>query len=125
MLSRIDNFVDQHRVEIYQVLMIGLLSLWVNSFVQAVPATRTDEDHRVWRMTRDGWELAHALQSPVHDGTVMEFPMRIETLPVSSLAVRIHRCLLPVAIAALFATLLPWLLLYLPNRAIRPVGAGS
>ena len=48
MLSRIDNFVDQHRVEIYQVLMIGLLSLWVNSFVQAVPATRTDENDSRW-----------------------------------------------------------------------------
>ena len=83
-----------------------------------LPTPRFQEGSQVWRFTEYGWELAHALPSPVQDGTVLSFtPRTVPSYELSDL-IRFHRCLLPVAIASLFGTLLPWLVLSLPNHAV-------
>ncbi len=124
MLTRIDQFIDDHRADIYPVLLVGILVLWISILSKASPdssRTSTEPVEPSWRLTTSGWELAHALPSPTKDGTVMDFPTRADNVPRLTFWIRIHRCVLPVAVACLFATLMPWLLLHLPNRSVSSV----
>jgi hypothetical protein len=84
-----------------------------------------------WRRTSTGWEYANAVpDSLAKNARIPPESLQFETavpLVASSLVVsrnvhRFHRCALPIAVSFLMATLGPWCLLQLPNRAVkRPV----
>ena len=81
--------------------------------------SRAAQDDDAWRRTSQGWELAHALpESTSHGQQDLSFGAYLPQFPPLSTWQKLHRCLVPLSIAMFMATMCPWLVQSLPNRAL-------